>query len=170
MSAQSLSIIHQQFTLSSFSASEWQYWLLFYLIPVLHGVLSTPHYLHFCALVCGIALLFGDKITENELVKAEVLLFEFCRHAGDLYGNHACLQCRYHKLRPQFILAGPKMLTMNVHQLCHLVYHVRNWGPLWCFSCFGFESVNGQLKKLFHGTRDMSEQVCSCMHGLSSLF
>ena len=95
MSAQSLSIVHQQFTLSSFSASEWQYWLLFYLIPVLHGVLSTPYYLHFCALVCGIALLFGDKITENELVKAEVLLFEFCRHAGDLYGNHACLQCRY---------------------------------------------------------------------------
>ena len=49
---------------------------------------------------------------------------------------------------------------MNIHQLRHLVYHVRNWGPLWSFSCFGFESLNGDLKVLFHGTRDMSEQVC----------
>ena len=50
---------------------------------------------------------------------------------------------------------------MNIHQLRHLVYHVRNWGPLWSFSCFGFESLNGDLIVLFHGTRDISEQVCS---------
>lgn len=56
-------------------------------------------------------------------------------------------------------LVGIKALTMNIHQLRHLVYHVRNWGPLWSFSCFGFESLNGDLKVLFHGTRDMSEQV-----------
>ena len=60
-----------------------------------------------------------------------------------------------------FLLIGIKILTMNIHQLRHLVYHVRNWGPLWSFSCFGFESLNGDLKVLFHGTRDMSEQVCS---------
>ena len=50
--------------------------------------------------------------------------------------------------------------TMNVHQLRHLVFHVQNWGPLWAFSCFGFESLNGDVKKLFHGTRNMSQQVC----------
>jgi len=48
---------------------------------------------------------------------------------------------------------------MNVHLLCHLVLQVRNWGPLWSYSCFPFESVNGVIRKLFHGTRDMSEQV-----------
>ncbi len=48
---------------------------------------------------------------------------------------------------------------MNVHMLTHLAFHVRNWGPLWSYSCFSFESVNGQIRKLFHGTRDMSEQV-----------
>ena len=54
---------------------------------------------------------------------------------------------------------GSAMQTMNVHLLRHLVFNVRNWGPLWSYSCFGFESVNGELKKLFHGTRDMSQQV-----------
>ena len=57
------------------------------------------------------------------------------------------------------IMTGPLVSTMNVHQLRHLKVHVQNWGPLWCFSCFGFESVNGDIKKLFHGTREMSEQV-----------
>ena len=58
------------------------------------------------------------------------------------------------------------MLTMNIHQLKHITFHVRNWGPLWSFSCFGFESINGDIKKLFHGTREMSQQV-SCMSTLS---
>ena len=51
------------------------------------------------------------------------------------------------------------MLTMNIHQLKDITFHVRNWGPLWSFSCFGFESISGDIKKLFHGTREMSQQV-----------
>ena len=53
---------------------------------------------------------------------------------------------------------------MNVHLLRHLTYYVRSWGPLWAFSCFGFESINGDLKKFFHGTTNMSEQVPSYMY------
>ena len=52
--------------------------------------------------------------------------------------------------------AGPTSVSMNVHQLRHLVYHVKNFGPLWVYSCFGFESRNGDLKRLFHGTKNMS--------------
>ena len=37
---------------------------------------------------------------------------------------------------------------MNVHLLCHLVDCVTNWGPLWAYSCFTFESFNGQLKSI----------------------
>jgi len=29
---------------------------------------------------------------------------------------------------------------------------------MWCYSCFAFESMNGHLKKLFHGSRNMNEQ------------
>ena len=32
-------------------------------------------------------------------------------------------------------------------------------GPLWAYSCFPIESANNHLKKLSHGSRDMSEQV-----------
>ena len=50
-------------------------------------------------------------------------------------------------------------MTMNMHQLKHLSECVKHWGPLWGYSCFCFESLNGHLKKLFHGTKDMSVQV-----------
>ena len=46
------------------------------------------------------------------------------------------------------ILIGVRALTMNIHLLKHLTFHVKNWGPLWSYSCFGFESVNGDVKKL----------------------
>lgn len=48
---------------------------------------------------------------------------------------------------------------MNVHQLRHIVDCIKNWGPLWGYSCFPFESVNGHLKRHFHETRNMNAQV-----------
>lgn len=54
---------------------------------------------------------------------------------------------------------GEKKCTMNVHILSHLANCVKNWGPIWCYSCFPFESRNADLKRLFHGSRDMSHQV-----------
>ena len=39
-----------------------------------------------------------------------------------------------------------------MHILIHLSQCVRNWGPLWGYSCFGFESMNGHLRKSCHGT------------------
>ena len=67
-------------------ATEWQYWLLFYSLPLLNGVLSTPHFLHYCALVCAIAILLGNNIEERDLVKAQLLLEEFYKHVPLLYG------------------------------------------------------------------------------------
>ena len=48
---------------------------------------------------------------------------------------------------------------MNIHLLSHLVDCVKCWGPLWAYSCFVYETMNGHLKKLFHGTKNMSKQV-----------
>ena len=48
---------------------------------------------------------------------------------------------------------------MNVHILSHLNECVRNWGPIWCYTCFAFETRNSDIKRLFHGSRDMSKQV-----------
>jgi len=131
------------------------------------------YYLHYCALVCAIAMLVAGNISEGDLDKASVLLKEFHRHAGDLYGKiyiyalivvifavdiHALYICVFPKVTLHLYI-GTAMQTMNVHLLRHLVFNVRNWGPLWSYSCFGFESVNDELKKLFHGTRDMSQLV-----------
>ena len=51
---------------------------------------------------------------------------------------------------------------MNVHLLKHIPDCVRDWGPLWAYSCFSFESMNGHLKRHFHGARCMNVQVCRC--------
>ena len=48
---------------------------------------------------------------------------------------------------------------MNVHLLRHIPECVQNWGPLWAYSCFTFESLNGALKRHFHGTKNMNKQV-----------
>ena len=60
--------------------------------------------------------------------------------------------------------AGPTSVSMNVHQLRHLVYHVKNFGPLWVYSCFSFESRNGDLKRLFPGTKNTSNQVLDIIY------
>ena len=53
--------------------------------------------------------------------------------------------------------AGVKGTPMNVHMMHHIS---EMWGPLWAYSTFQFENVNGYLKYLFHVTRDMTKQVC----------
>jgi len=56
--------------------------------------------------------------------------------------------------------SGLKFQTFNVHQLLHLPEVVRDLGPLWSNSCFPFEDYNGDLRDLFHGTRNVDGQVC----------
>ena len=62
-----------------------------------------------------------------------------------------------------FLFTGVKATSMNVHLLHHLPQCVRLWGPIWAYSCFHFESLNGFLKSLFHGTKDMTKQVKSSL-------
>lgn len=50
-------------------------------------------------------------------------------------------------------------MTINVHNLLHLPEVVRQLGPLWAHSCFPFESANGDLLKLFHGSQSVEKQV-----------
>ena len=52
-----------------------------------------------------------------------------------------------------------EIYTMNVHSLIHLCQAVRSFGPLWSYSCFGFESMNGHLKRHCHGTRNVLLQL-----------
>ena len=40
----------------------------------------------------------------------------------------------------------------------HLTFYVRLWGPLWAWSCFGFEDWNAALLQSVHGTGDVTKQ------------
>ena len=76
----------------------------------------------------------------KDISMAESMLFEFYTLAPKLYSLDMC--------------------THVTHSLIHLTKCVRNLGPFWCYSMFGFESINGPLKSLVQGTRS------SCLHQL----
>ena len=65
-------------------ASEWRAWLLFYILPVLNGMLQ-PHYLkHLGLLVSAVFLLLKENITFQDLNKADemFLWLSFSRSMG----------------------------------------------------------------------------------------
>ena len=57
------------------------------------------------------------------------------------------------------LFVGEPTTTYNVHLIQHLAKCVEEWGPLWAYTCFAFEDLNHHIKKVFHGTRDMTSQV-----------
>ncbi|CAH1244423.1 Hypp7304 [Branchiostoma lanceolatum] len=120
-------------------ASERRAMLLHFEPAILREVLPAKYYAHYLLLHSAIATLVSDNISTDQMDKAEQKLDVFCKTFEGLYGES-----------PQ---------TMNIHLLRHLVLHVRLFGPLWAFSCFGFESVNGEIKRLVHGTKFVVEQI-----------
>ena len=128
-----------QKTLSYWKASEFRAWLLFYSIPILFDFLHRDYLHHLNLLVKSLHILLSSCISSSDLKAAEEMLAIFYRKAVDLYPQQVC--------------------TMNVHSLLHLTQTVKNFGPLWAYSCFGFENMNGHLKKHCHGTRNVLPQL-----------
>jgi hypothetical protein len=78
-----------------------------------------------------------ENPSEEELDRAEKQLNEFYISFEIHYGRSYC--------------------DMNVHNIgCHLVDYVRQHGPMWGWSYFPFEDMNGLLVRSTHGTG----QVC----------
>lgn len=119
-------------TMKHWKASEFRAWLLYYCLPVLGDLLPPDYVYHLSLLVSSMHILLGDAIEVTELDKARTSLKLFYSLVPQLYSNEMC--------------------TANMHSLIHLSEMVVNWGPLWCYSCFGFESMNGHLRKNCHGT------------------
>lgn len=125
--------------MAHWKASELRAWLLFYGIPCLKGKLENTHLIHFSTLVEATYILLGEGITESDLQRAHSLLCGFVKHTEKLYGKAT--------------------MGLNFHNLTHLVACVKKWGPLWAWSCFCFESFNGELKKSVHGTGNVCKQI-----------
>lgn len=120
-------------------ASEFKMWYFFYSIPVLQGIMRQDYFEHYLLLVTAITILSTEKITLLMINIAEDFLKKFVRDFEILYGLRFC--------------------SINIHQLLHLPDCVKRLGPLWAFSCFEYENINGQLLKLIHGTGHIDTQI-----------
>ena len=125
--------------MKQWKASEFRAWLLFYSLPVLSDLLPADYIYHLALLVSAIHILLGDAIKTADIDIAQEQLELFYKLAPQLYPAKIC--------------------TANMHSLIHLSRFVHSWGPLWCYSCFGFESMNGHLRKYCHGTRNVLSQL-----------
>lgn len=124
---------------SYWKASEYRAWLLFFSIPVMLDILPRDYLIHHMLLVEAIYLLLKNTIYPEELVKAELLI------------QHYCFKLQYYY--------GERFMTANVHHLLHLPQVVRDFGPLYCYSCFAYESLNGTLLNCIKGTQHVESQI-----------
>ena len=130
-------------------ASEYRAWLLFYSIPILKSFLPADYIHHLALLVSAVHTLLSTNITIDALKRAECMLKCFYELIPTLYPKELC--------------------TMNVHSLIHLTECVRRWGPLWCYSIFGFENMNGFLKRQCHSTKNVLPQMIRSLHTRQTL-
>lgn len=120
-------------------ASEYRHFLLFYSLPCLFGILPRQYLDHLLLLVQATYILLQDSISPHDIDKADGLLKAFVGRFESQYGK--------------------SHVSYNVHILVHAAASVKNWGPLWSHSAFLYESQNGHLQKLFHGTQAVAEQI-----------
>lgn len=110
---------------SSWKASEWRSWLLYYSIICLSGILPLKYLKNFSKLVCGIEILLRDSINKKMLFLANKLLTEFLIEFQEIFGQ--------------------EQMTYNMHLLLHLPKSVLNLGPLNVHDAFSFENENRLL-------------------------
>lgn len=132
--------------ITHWKSSEYRNFLLYWGIPVLDGILTEAYFVHFCLLARSIFILSKEGITTEELQIAEQALLLFVEEFQKLYGY--------------------QWLTLNQHQLIHLVDCVRNTGPLFVNNCFIFEDLNGFIVKHIHGTQGVDAQLTNIINML----
>jgi hypothetical protein len=113
------------------------------------GILHENYLLHYSAFVQAVHCLNGNSIDGSSLQQAEQLLTYFVMTFPVLYGE--------------------RFQTLNLHSLLHLSDCVRNLGPIWAYSCFPFETANGDVTKLFHGTQHVDMQIVSSVNIIQKL-
>ena len=79
-------------------------------------------------------ILLGTRITSEDIRAADEMLVLFYNLVPQLYPE--------------------EMLSPNLHSVVHLSRFVQMLGPLWAYSCFGFENMNGYIKQHRHGCRN----------------
>ena len=126
-------------SIAFYKASEYRAWMLFYGLPILSNFLPAEYTHHLSLLVSSLHIIFSDCIYQEDLDIAHSLLSTFYESTGRLYSD--------------------SIYTANMHSLIHTVPLVQLWGPLWAYSMFGFENLNGYISTTFHGTQRIVFQI-----------
>lgn len=122
-----------------FRAIEFKYLLFYYLRYAAMNLIDKKYVDHFEKLSAAIYILTKTVVREDDLLLAEKMLNEF----SDLFEEYF----------------GISAVTMNIHLLRHLGQVVRNSGPLWSYSVFGFESNMGILSRYASGSSHVIDQI-----------
>ena len=120
-------------------ATEWRNMLLSYGPYIFKGIMKKKYYKHFLLLSEAIYLLSQKRITQLELYAARRKLKTFVKRFEKYYGK--------------------TNMSFNVHQLLHACDCVGDWGPLWAYSLYIFEGMNGRLLEMFNGTQRIDIQI-----------
>lgn len=126
---------------ASWKANEWLQWLIHYSKICLQKYLPRKYFDHYMLLVSSVVKLLGCDITAETFDQTENNLRKFVQNFEKLYGIHE--------------------MTYNVHLLSHLVDCAKDYGPLWTFSLFVFEDINGVLKKHIKGPNEPLIQIAN---------
>lgn len=115
------------FSKAEYKANEFRSMLLFYLPHSLSGLLTHIYVRHFRLFSSAVYLLLKEKVSYEDIESAQRRLNEFVDSFEDLYGS--------------------SNVTLNLHLLRHMPMAVKNLGPLWSQSAYGFETNNGVVLK-----------------------
>ena len=117
----------------------------------------------------SIHILLGDCIRWADLSPVERFLDKFYDDITTHYGELKCclIYTFWNAVAVYFVLglmltlcelvfgnafSGSTTATIKCLLLSHVVTCGKEWGPLWAYSMFQFESMNCQITKLFHGS------------------
>ena len=131
------------YKLKFWKASEFRSWLFYYSAPVLFGFLPSIYYQHHLLLIEAIYILNSESISPADIDRCDRIFEHYCFLFATLYGIHN--------------------MSINTHSILHLTDVVRDLGPLYIYSCFPYESLNGDIKNLFHGTQAVDKQVANAV-------
>lgn len=127
------------FERANFKGNELRSILLYYIRFCLIGLVPIRYINHIQLLSSAIYLLLQEEISKKDLSLAESRLIEYADQFENLYGRNN--------------------ITMNLHLLRHIADAVRQLGPLWTQSTFGFEANKRVIVASTNAKRDYLHQI-----------
>jgi hypothetical protein len=123
---------------SDWKASTFRTFQLYY-FPILQDLLPQKYFMHYSNLSYGIYLLLQNRLSREDVLKAQILFEQLVIDMEKLYTK--------------------KSITINVHFLVHLCQSVFDWGCLWATSTFIPEWFNGEMMSMCNGTQHTGKQM-----------